>query len=406
MSGGWPGDVVMKRRIVFCLVTAVTLAALALFAAPAEEAGQGTETLFEEKGLELGECSVKYPVLREGAAAEELRETINDRILEDGHVRDYLTRVSQLISGGSLRVGWSGTVMGDVFSFVMSAEGAVVNPRPAFVWTAGNIDLRDGHEVTWEELFPDPDAARETVEAYLEEAVAPELSAHLLNSGLTPMPELFALNERGLLLLYPADQLSTLSDRAGDVLIPWRVMEALLDSRADGIPARIGAVQWLGLTAEGLPEENAEQIKAAAAEGRLPGIPVRLGDSVQAWTDRQHLLIDPDVYEGGRLFSLEGGIFRNVFLMTDFLSESWETSVVDGIRMDEGNLFGLVTGRTEQDAWRQLLGEPDHTVEYDEEKAEAYRTVPGSRDYYEFGGHRLQLHANEEGVLASVIISE
>ena len=92
--------------------------------------------------------------------------------------------------------------------------------------------------------------------------------------------------------------------------------------------------------------------------------------------------------------------------MTDFLSESWDTSVVDGIRMDEGNLFGLVTGRTEQAAWRQLLGEPDHTVEYDEEKAEAYRTVPGSRDYYEFGGNRLQLHANEEGVLVSVIISE
>ena len=401
MSGGWPGDVVMKRRIVFCLVTAVTLATLALFGAYAEGAGQAPETLFEEKGLELGECSVKYPALREGAASEELRETINDRILEDGHVRDYLTRVSQLISGGSLNVGWSGTVMGDVFSFVMSAEGAVVNPRPAFVWTAGNIDLRDGHEVTWEELFPDPEAARETVEAYLEEEVAPELSAHLLNSGLTPVPELFALNERGLLLLYPADQLSTLSDRAGDVLIPWQVIETQLDGREDGIPARIGAFQWLEMT-----EESAEQIKAAAAAGKLPGIPVRLGDSVQAWTDRQHLLIDPDVYEGGRLFSLEGGIFRNVFLMTDFLSESWETSVVDGIRMDEGNLFGLVTGRTEQAAWRQLLGEPDHTVEYDEEKAEAYRTVPGSRDYYEFGGHRLQLHANEEGVLASVIISE
>ena len=76
MSGGWPGDVVMKRRIVFCLVTAVMLAALALFGASAEEAGQAPETLFEEKGLELGECSVKYPALREGAAAEALREIL------------------------------------------------------------------------------------------------------------------------------------------------------------------------------------------------------------------------------------------------------------------------------------------------------------------------------------------
>ncbi len=385
------------------------LAALTVFAAPAEEAGRESVSLFEEKGLELGECSVKYPVLREEAAAEELRGIINERILEDGGVREYLTRVSQLISGGSLRVSWDGAVLGNVFSFVMRAEGAVVNPRPTFVWTAGNIDLTDGHEVAWEELFTDPEAAREKIEIYLDEEVAPELSAHLLNSGLTPAPELFALNERGILLLYPVDQLSTLSDRAGDVLIPWRAVAEELDRGEDGIPARIGVTKWLGLTEdapESLLQENAEAIRAATEAGELPGIPVRLGDSVQAWTDRQHLLIDPDVYAGGRLFSLEGGIFRNVFLTTDFLSESWESSVVDGIRADEGNLFGLVTGETTQETWRRMLGEPDHTIDYDEEKAEAYRTVAGSRDYYEFGGHRLQLHADEEGVLVSIVISE
>ena len=405
MSGGPPGVVVMKRHIVFCFVAAVILAVLTLSAAPAEEPA----SLFEEKGLELGECSVKYPALREDAAAEELRTAVNERILEDSGVREYLTRVSQLISGGSLRVGWDCAVLGNVFSFVMKAEGAVVNPRSTFVWTAGNIDLTDGHEVTWEEIFPDPEAAMEKMEIYLDEEVAPELSAHLLNSGLTPVPELFALNERGILLLYPVDQLSTLSDRAGDVLIPWRTVEEELDRSGEGIPARIGVTQWLGLTADApdsLLEENAEAIRAATSAGALPGIPVRLGDSVQAWTDRQHLLIDPDVYAGGRLFSLEGGIFRNVFLMTDFLSESWETSVVDGIRTDEGNLYGLVTGETTQETWRRMLGEPDHTIEYDAERAEAYRTVAGSRDYYEFGGHRLQLHADEKGVLAGIVISE
>ena len=44
--------------------------------------------------------------------------------------------------------------------------------------------------------------------------------------------------------------------------------------------------------------------------------------------------------------------------------------------------------------------------DYDEEQAEAWRTVPGIRDYYEFGGHRLQLHADRDGILTSVILTE
>ncbi|MBQ8073604.1 MAG: hypothetical protein IJ231_07570 [Clostridia bacterium] len=355
---------------------------------------------FEEKGLTLGESSVQYPALREGAAEELLRERINTRILEDGKITDYVTRVSQLISGGSLRVAWQGSVLGPVFSFAVSAEGAVATPRPTFVWTAGNIDLRDGGEITWEELFAEPEAAREAMEAYLEEAVAPELSAHLLNSQLTPVPELFRMTERGLILLYDIDQLSTLSDRAGEVLIPWPVIRAELNPAAEGIPAA------MGLLAEPGPEDVAAGLRAMTAAGAVPGIPLTLGDRVKEKTDRWHLLMDPDVYAAGRLFSLEGASFWQVFLMTDFLSESWENSVVDGIRVDLGCVGGLTIGETTRETWLQALGEPEHTIAFDGEKAEAYRTVPGSRDYYVFGDHRLQLHADEAGVLASVILSE
>ena len=97
-----------------------------------------------------------------------------------------------------------------------------------------------------------------------------------------------------------------------------------------------------------------------------------LGDSVREKTDEWHLLTDPDVYAGGRLFALEGGSFRNVFLMTDFLSESWDKSVVDGIRVDEGCLFGLRIGETTLKEWREALGEPDFMVDFDGERAEAW----------------------------------
>ena len=106
-----------------------------------------TEVLIEEKGLTLGESSLAYPALKEGAAAEELRETVNERILEDGRIRIYTERMSRLISGGKLRVTWQGDVLGPVFSFGISAEGAVETPRNTHAWTGGRARNRPGRDL-------------------------------------------------------------------------------------------------------------------------------------------------------------------------------------------------------------------------------------------------------------------
>ena len=394
-------------RVICSVVTAIFL--LMGFTA-GEDAPEASLDWFESKGVTLGEARVSYPVLKADAPVEaDVREAVNSRILEDGHVTEYVTRVSQLISGGEMEASWRGTALGMVFSFEMLAEGAVDTQRPTSVWKAGNIDLRDGSEVLWEDLFQDQEGARGAMEAYLEEEVAPELSAHLQSSQLTPIPELFRVHERGLILFYPIDQLSTLSDRAGAVLVPWDKVEPFLNL-ASGSP-----LEAMGLKArlpwkENASEESFDALKApivsAVSAGEIPGIPVKLGDSLQALTDSWHLLIDPDVYALGRFFSLEGAEFRGVFLMTDYLSESWDNSLVDGIRVDTGSLYGLTIGKTRQEIWRQILGQPDYTVEMDETQAEAYRTVPGIRDYYVFGEHRLQLHADGDGLLRSLILSE
>ncbi len=390
-------------------------AVMAVFLFTGAVAGEGAAQdaaldWFESRGVTLGQASVAYPALKEDAPVEAaVRDKINERILADGHVTEYVTRVSQLISGGELTVSWRAELLGPVFSFEMLAEGAVETPRPTSVWQAGNIDLRDGNEMAWTDLFRDPEGAKEAIEAYLEDEVAPELSAHLLSSVLTPIPALFRVNPRGLILLYPVDQLSTLGDRAGAVLIPWDRVEPYLNLEAGSPAEAMGLRAWLPLD-ENAPEasfgEWKETVEKAVAAGEIPGIPVRLGDGVQVLTDEWHMLTDPDVYALGRFFALEGAALRNVYVMTDYLSESWETSLVNGIRADMGSLYGLTVGTTKQETWRRMLGDPDHTVEMDEEQAEAYRTVPGTRDYYVFGAHRLQLHADGEGVLRSLILSE
>ena len=160
---------------------------------------------------------------------------------------------------------------------------------------------------------------------------------------------------------------------------------------------RLGAGAELSLTGE-----SAARLAEEISQGRLAHLPLMLGQSVQTLTDEYGLLLDPDEYEGGRMIQLEGAAFRQVYLLTDALTDTWSHSTLQGIRLDRANLHGLCTGFTTIAAWREALGEPDSTVTVDASQAESWRTVPGQSDYYVFGDVRLRLHADEDGVLHSI----
>ena len=126
---------------------------------------------------------------------------------------------------------------------------------------------------------------------------------------------------------------------------------------------------------------------------------------MQELIDRYALLTDPDIYEGGRMIALEDGAFRGVYILTDALTDDFDRSVVQGIRADRLNFWGLCTGDTTIDWWREVLGEPETTLVVAEERAESWRIVPGTSDYYTLGDYRLRLHADESGVLRSVFLT-
>lgn len=380
-------------RKILCVATI-----LALAAGPALADGVS----LTEMSLALGNSVVRYPAA-DGIADETLRQAVDEQMKTGLDTDTYLNRMMTLISEETLRIetAWEGAVLGDVISCVVSAEGALADSRSTHRWTWTNIDLRDGHEITLDELFADGEAAREALEEYLDFEVAPELSAHLANSELTPLPDGFRLERTGLTLLYPVNRLSTLRDRAGAVKIGWNEIREYLDNGEDGIPARIGAAEMMTLD-----DKSADRIREMAESGRLPDIPVKIGEGLKALTDHYHLLTDPDVYEGGRLFALEGACFRNVFLMTDFLSEKWDDSIVQGIRMDRGCAWGLCIGETAREDWRAALGEPDAETGLEAEKAEANRMEPGACDYYNFGDYQLRLYCDMDGVLSSIVLTE
>ena len=384
------------RRIrLGCILTAALLALTAVCCA------EGS-FLVTERSVDLtgtGEISIQRPEVT-GGEDEALLKQINDRILTDIRMREYLARGTELMSGGSLRVRWKGGILGDVFSCAVSATGAVENTSTTFVWTASNVDLRDGHEITLAELFTNEEAGRERLETYLAEAVKPELSAHLQNSELLPLPDMFWLESTGLSLLYPVGRLSTLSGRAGEIRVGWHVLRDELNLGEDSVARRIGVADMITLSAA-----SRDKLMAMGAEGRLTDIPVRIGDSMQELTDRHRMLTDPDGFEGGRLFALESACFRGVYLMTDDLTRDWEKSVVQGIRMDQGCLWGLCVGETLREDWIAALGDPDGTAEIDEEKADANRLEAGNCDYYRCGDYQLQLYSDVDGTLISVILT-
>ena len=103
---------------------------------------------------------------------------------------------------------------------------------------------------------------------------------------------------------------------------------------------------------------------------------------------------------------MEDGAFRGTYLLTDALTDGWENSVVQGIRADRANFYGLCIGSTTQAEWRAVLGEPDASVALNEDDAYAYNLETGTSDYYNDGGHQLRLHADTEGVLRNIFITQ
>ena len=362
------------------------------------------EVAVTDVGLDLLGSSVHYPQLT-GLADEAVQARINAAIMEKGRINDRISRMAALMNAPvKLNVSYSYTLNaileGGVFSCAILADGAVETSRATQVWSAVNVDLRTGEEITFADLFKDVDAATAFIETYLDEQVAPDLSAHLAAGSLTPIPETFTISSTGLTLYYDIEDFRTLSDKAGTVTILWcELREHLRWGQTDVLMA-INANQHIALG-----EDGALYIPEAVQAGAFDGIPATLGQPMQELIDRYALLTDPDIYEGGRMIALEDGAFRGVYILTDALTDDFDRSVVQGIRADRLNFWGLCTGDTTIDWWREVLGEPETTLVVAEERAESWRIVPGTSDYYTLGDYRLRLHADESGVLRSVFLT-
>lgn len=369
---------------------------------------------------------VIYPVLTtEDAALAPILEKVNRAIQEKARIPEYLQLLSTLQPGGtglkmaydmglSCTSGQGGGIHDWVLSLLFTAEGKMLSGRPSQIYYPMTFDLRTGEEITFEQLFTDPDGAKAWIETYLEEQVEPTLSTYLENNQLFPVPfDRFFLDSFGrLILVYENSQLSFLSGMSGAVAFRYSELGDYLDFSQDGVVAHL---PWIGYSAFLTQDERADSTWSYLRGCAL--IPRTYSALVGQFMEtvlygypqsvfRLHAAADSEYYPGGACYEMEEPEFRGALILTDEKEER-----VTGLLTCSLDLYDLETGKTTLTQAESFLGrEPDARLDIDADTANLYRVCPGTAVLYRLESYDgtplvFTLYADENGVVQYLKLS-
>ena len=378
----------------------MTLMLVAAFVLAASGMAEGAAPTVSEARTVIGENRVAYPVLTD-MEDDEIQKKINDDIVTRAEIPAHFVTLSTLRAGGwGLVVDYEAFLQADVLSVTIHAKGTMTNGREGQKYTAVCYDLNTGETITLDEIFVDAASAVAWMEERAENTLMDELFGYLENSEISPLPvENFALDADGMTFYYPSDRFSLLSGDSGACQFYYDELTELLDW--EGVLARIGVEKT-----EAGSSGTKEKIAAVLETGRLPHVPVAIGDEMISVVEKYRLLREPDQYPGGKYYQMEAPPFRQVLLLSDALGRGYENSKVLGIQSMRGNLYGIQAGKTMRDDWRAVLGEPENTVAFSESLAYDYALPVGESDFYAFGNYQLRLHADGTGLLHSIRLTQ
>ena len=370
----------MKRRLLSCLSALVILLSGAPLSANA--------VTVEAVETRIGDQYLIYPQLK-GLQDPAVEERINGDIATSSDVARLLVTLLTLQPDDRLQLDYEVCLMDDkVFSAVINHQGKRPQNRNGQKWIALTYDLQTGERLTLDQLFTDPDEAVARMEEIAETTLSEELSGYMEYSDLLPLPvDSFTLDENGITFWYPEDQFSFFSGFSGACQFWYEELEGL----------------WLEEhTEKRTDDELRKAIEESVTLGRLPKVPVAMGQSMQEVCTLYRLLRTPDQFPGGRYFVMEDPKLRQVVVLSDHLYDDYSRSVVEGIQLKRGGLYDFRIGQTNQGRWREVLGEPGETVNVTENMSYDYNLPVGQYDVYHYGGNELRLHADESGVLCAI----
>ncbi|MBQ6859260.1 MAG: hypothetical protein IJO02_07505 [Clostridia bacterium] len=258
------------------------------------------------------------------------------------------------------------------------------------------VDLETGEEILLEQLFEDYDGALGEMERILEEDVLDTMSDYMEYADLLPMPtDSYSFSERGLTVYWPEDRYRYFDGTSGSVTFYWH---EIADYIGEGSPAYALAHPDVSYNPSG--------IESLCMSGAVsPLLAVELGELLGGLA-QAYPLADPDYTTDALVYPLERE--RGFAVEIPKYAETDEDDTpVSAVRASRISLAGLLTTGKSTDAdVIALLGEPAMEKVYDEDAAFDAMLDPGRSLYYELSGRVLQLHADEQGVLACVILRD
>ena len=256
------------------------------------------------------------------------------------------------------------------------------------------VNLETGEEILLPQLFSDWDGALAAMETIITDDVLDGMSDYMEYAELLPMPtDNYAFDDFGLTVYWPEDRYRYFDGTSGSVTFYWH---ELADFIGEESPV-------YALAHPDVPYSTSE-IEALCMSGSVtrmqtPELGEKLGD-VAVW----YRLADPDYTTDALVYPLER--MRGFAVEIPKYAETEEDETpISAIRASRVSMAGLLTtGKTTDTEVLALLGEPAREQAYDEDAAFDAMLPPGRSLLYEISGRVLQMHFDEDGVLACVIL--
>lgn len=256
------------------------------------------------------------------------------------------------------------------------------------------VNLETGEEILLSQLFSDWDGALAAMETIITDDVLDGMSDYMEYAELLPMPtDNYAFDDFGLTVYWPEDRYRYFDGTSGSVTFYWH---ELADFIGEESPA-------YALAHPDVPY-NATEIEALCMSGEVTSmLTLKLGEllgNAASW----YRLADPDYTTDALVYPLER--MRGFAVEIPKYAETEEDETpISAIRASRVSMAGLLTtGKTTDTEVLALLGEPAREQAYDEDAAFDAMLPPGRSLLYEISGRVLQMHFDEDGVLACVIL--
>lgn len=380
------------RRILAAALLTLALLALALPAC----ASQITVTELEDEasGSRLAVFSVEADEI--DTEPGEVSEPDAVQLAVSALIEARFAQQKALVAMNRGQVTQTGSVWqdGKTASMALRWQGEQADGSDGSMATCLTVNLETGEEIAMAQLFADVDGALAAMEAIIVDDVLEDMSDYMEFADLLPMPtDSFSVDERGLTVYWPEDRYRYFDGTSGSVTFYWH---ELADYIGQESPV-------YALAHPDVPGSDGEIESLCMTGSVTPTLLVKLDDRLDSVAGR-YPLADPDYTTDALVYPLERERGWAVEI-PKFAETPEEETPISAIRAARVSMAGLLTtGKTTDVEVIALLGDPAAEIVYDEDAALDAMLEPGTSLYYEISGRVLQLHMDEGGVLACVIL--